>query len=49
MPNGWSVDVRTTSLFGGVGHKIMEPPPASGAPRLVITGSTIFGGLEIRH
>ena len=49
VPDGWSVDVRTTSLFGGVGHKIMAPPLGAGAPRLIITGSTIFGGLEIRH
>lgn len=49
VPPGWTVDVRTTSIFGGVGHKIADLPAAAGAPRLVITGSTIFGGLEIRH
>lgn len=49
VPPGWAVDIRTTSIFGGVGHKIADVAVAAGAPRLVITGSTIFGGLEIRH
>lgn len=49
VPPGWAVDVRTTSIFGGVGHKISDAPAGAGAPRLIITGSTIFGGLEIRH
>ncbi len=49
VPPGWSVDVRTTSIFGGVGHKISDAPAGAGAPRLVVTGSTLFGGLEIRH
>lgn len=49
VPPGWAVDIRTTSIFGGVGHKITEIPVGAGAPRLIITGSTIFGGLEIRH
>lgn len=49
VPPGWSVDVRTTSIFGGVGHKIADVQAAAGAPRLVVNGSTIFGGLEIRH
>ncbi len=48
VPPGWAVDIRTTSIFGGVGHKLAEPVSA-GAPRLVISGSAIFGGLEIRH
>ena len=49
VPPGWSVDVRTTSIFGGVGHKITDAPADAAMPRLIITGSTIFGGLEIRH
>ena len=49
VPPGWRVDIRTTSIFGGVGHKIAEAAAGAGAPRLIITGSTIFGGLEIRH
>lgn len=49
VPPGWAVDIRTTSIFGGVGHKVADAPAGAAAPRLVITGSTIFGGLEIRH
>lgn len=49
VPPGWVVDIRATSIFGGVGHKIADAPAGAGAPRLIITGSTLFGGLEIRH
>lgn len=49
VPPGWAVDVRATSIFGGVGQKVADAPAGAGAPRLIITGSTLFGGLEIRH
>ena len=49
VPPGWKVDVQATSIFGGVGHKISEPVGNATSPRLVITGTTLFGGLEIRH
>lgn len=48
VPAGWAVDIQTTTIFGGVGHKLPEVP-APGAPRLVLTGTTLFGGLEVRH
>ncbi len=49
VPPGWAVDIRTTSIFGGVANKIYEAPPAAGAPRLILTGSVFFGGFEVRH
>ena len=49
VPPGWAVDVRTTSIFGGVANKVYEAPLPAGAPRLLITGSVFFGGFEVRH
>lgn len=49
VPPGWAVDIRTTSIFGGVANKIYEAPLPGGAPRLLITGSVFFGGFEVRH
>ncbi|HTL97502.1 MAG TPA: DUF5668 domain-containing protein [Holophagaceae bacterium] len=49
VPPGWAVDIRTTSIFGGVANKIYEAPAGAGAPRLLITGSVFFGGFEVRH
>ncbi|HEU4950358.1 MAG TPA: DUF5668 domain-containing protein [Holophagaceae bacterium] len=48
VPAGWAVDIQTNVIFGGVGHKLPETP-APGAPRLVLTGTALFGGLEVRH
>lgn len=49
VPTDWSVDIQTTSIFGGVGQKVAGPTAAVGGPRLIVTGTTLFGGLEIRH
>ena len=49
VPPAWTVDIRTTSIFGGVGQKVAAPAAGLGGPRLVVTGTTLFGGLEIRH
>ena len=49
VPPGWAVDIRTTSIFGGVANKVYEAPLPAGAPRLLITGSVFFGGFEVRH
>ncbi len=49
VPSGWAVDIRTTSIFGGVSNKVYDAPPPVGAPRLILTGSVFFGGFEVRH
>ncbi|MBS1766201.1 MAG: hypothetical protein JST05_02190 [Acidobacteria bacterium] len=49
VPAGWAVDIRTTSIFGGVSNKIYDLPVPPGAPRLILTGSVFFGGFEVRH
>jgi len=49
VPPGLAVDIRTTSIFGGVANKTYEAPLPPDAPRLLITGSVFFGGFEVRH
>lgn len=48
VPKGWIVDTRVFPFMGGVDDKT---GPASGAdaPRLVIRGTVIMGGLHIEH
>ena len=48
VPKGWAVDTRVFPFMGGVEDKVV---PASGgdAPRLVIKGTVIMGGLNIEH
>ena len=47
VPRGWSVIDRVTPVLGGYEDKTTRPP--DGAPRLVIRGSAIMGGIEVRH
>jgi hypothetical protein len=60
VPEGWVVDVQTRTIMGGVQDRRRSPrgpaPAApggeaterSGAPRLVIRGTVVMGGLVIR-
>jgi predicted membrane protein len=46
VPATWNVALKVASIFGGCDDKTVHPAdPAS--PRLVVTGSTVFGGIEI--
>ena len=45
VPPDWAVDVRTDATFGGVETK--RPQPADPKTTLTITGSCLFGGIEI--
>jgi predicted membrane protein len=48
IPENWVVDLRVTPLFGGADDKT-RPVADPNAPRLLITGTIIFGGLEIKN
>ena len=48
VPPTWNVAIRIVSVFGGADDKTLHPPDP-GAPRLVITGSTVFGGVEVSN
>ncbi len=45
VPTDWAVDVRADSTFGGVEKK--RPDPAEPKATLTVTGSCLFGGIEI--
>ena len=45
VPTDWAVHVRADSTFGGVEKK--RPDPAGPKATLTITGSCLFGGIEI--
>ena len=48
VPPGWLVVNRVTELLGGYEDKTVRPTD-SNAPRLVIRGSVIMGGVEVRN
>ena len=45
VPPDWAVEVRADSTFGGVEKK--RPDPAEPKAMLTVTGSCLFGGIEI--
>lgn len=45
VPTDWAVEVRADSTFGGVEKK--RPDPAEPKATLTVTGSCLFGGIEI--
>ncbi len=51
VPETWIVISRAAVVFGGVDDKTIHPKPDPNVkiPRLVITGSVIFGGLNLRN
>lgn len=51
VPQDWQVDIRTTAIAGAVEDKTMAmgEAPSQDRPRLVLTGTALFGGVEITH
>ena len=48
VPEGWSVEVRTVPIAGGVKDRRSGARDIPGAPRIVIRGFIMMGGLNIR-
>ena len=48
VPRGWRIENQVLAILGGVVDKTDGNAPA-GAPTLIIRGSAIMGGVEIRH
>lgn len=48
VPRGWRIENQVLAILGGVVDKTDGNAPA-GAPTLIIRGSAIMGGVEVRH
>jgi predicted membrane protein len=49
VPEGWDVSVRVSALAGGVENKTPGSPAVdSRNPKLLITGSVLFGGISVK-
>jgi hypothetical protein len=47
VPEGVAVEVRSRTLFGDIKQDAAEAAPP-GAPRIVLTGGTVFGDVRVR-
>ena len=48
VPRGWRIDNQVLAILGGVVDKTEQDVPA-GAPTLILRGSAIMGGVEVKH
>jgi hypothetical protein len=48
VPRGWRIENQVVPILGGIVDKTDRDVPA-GAPTLIIRGSAIMGGVEIKH
>jgi len=50
IPSTWSADVHGVGIFGGFGDHSSQPyPPAPGYKRLIVKGSAVFGGVDVKN
>jgi len=49
VPEGWDVSVLVSAVAGGVEDKTINLPTAAGGrPKLLVTGTVMFGGVELK-
>ena len=48
IPEGWQVDMRATAVMGGARDRRASTSGAAGAPRIVVRGFVMWGGIDIR-
>lgn len=48
VPPAWNVRNDVVALFGGTDDKRHDAPSSKNTPDLIITGTVLFGGLEIK-
>jgi len=49
VPETWSVSVEGHGVFGGYEDKTVHAMPENARPRVVITGSAVFGGVVVKN
>lgn len=51
IPDSWRVNMKGIGIFGGFADKSIPPNPASDstAPVLVVTGTCLFGGVQVKN
>jgi len=50
VPENWDVVLEVTAVFGGCDDHTLHPDPAlSGAKKLFLRGSAIFGGIDVKN
>lgn len=49
VPSGWEVVTNGVPIFGGFNNKTANDEVPEGAPKLVVGGTVLFGGVEIKH
>lgn len=47
IPEGWALDIRITPVLAGIEDK--TAPPAPEAPLVILTGTVVMGGIEVRN
>ena len=48
VPQDWDVRIDVFAMFGGTEDKRINLPPAKGTPDLIINGTVLFGGLNVK-
>ena len=49
VPEEWNVSVRVLPILGGTSDKTRHPMPGTEAGTLVVTGTVVMGGVEIKN
>jgi predicted membrane protein len=49
IPETWVAEVKGSALFGGFVDETVPPPAGQPAPRLIVTGYAMFGGITVSN
>jgi predicted membrane protein len=49
VPDGWMIEVHGSPVFGGFDDRTSKPADPANAPKLIIQGSVMFGGVSVRN
>ncbi len=49
VPVDWAVELHGMGIFGGYEDTTLHPPDGANAPRLIVSGSAIFGGVTVKN